>query len=325
MRFHPSKREKIESAIAGEGGIRARTVWTHLVTEHLNPIDAARIHLKFQSRYDWDLLKIMHDVRLRPPSDGADRHAAELCADWAASLTLDDSPFAYQLELIAVVVQETQGRVPVVETVFSPVQSLGRAVGADTVARLVQDEPTAFEETVRSLASLTEWYIQRLADLGCYGIFYAPGGLAENDPVATSPEEYKKWFATFDSAILEMAERCGMRRLIHMHGSNLVLDRCRDLSGEVWNWAYYQTPPDVDDWATAKSGAVIGGVRHDAIVNRSRREIWESINGFLDQARGAGIIGPGCAVPGSVSSVAYDAIRDYPGRGQADHSSRRVG
>lgn len=295
-----AKLERLDATIRGVEHDRPPvTVWTHLVTDHLGPVDAAWVHLAFHSKYDWDFVKVNQEPRLDlPPAQGASWMSAVLSRKGVSSAL--DAVVRYQQELIAQIRDGTSD--PIFDTVFTPTQMLARSIGARPVRELQQGSPDDLNEILTCIADGIQRHLEIAADLGVSGLFFSLNGLGPCDPLALDLDEFDQWFWRHDSSILEAARGLGLRRLLHMHGAALDDPRWRRYSGELWNWEPVSTGLAIESLIQQKQGAVVGGVNHRAIVNAPADDIDQQLGGFLSASGVRSVVGPTCAVPGSVSN-----------------------
>ena len=228
-------RERFVAAGHGQSTDRPPVgAWIHYGTSFYNPRQAADVHLWFGEEYDWDYLKVMDDFRLEHPA-GLDEitdvaQFADVVPDPGAPL----ANLERQAETLRLIREGAPQRA-IIDTVFSPMQTLVRAFGADVVEYFKADAALAHEVISRVATALAS-YASRLGDLGVDGIFLAVNGASsDSSSMGITAEQFDDWVAPYDRQVLEAA--AGLVRIIHLHGEGVDLERVRDYPAEVASWS----------------------------------------------------------------------------------------
>lgn len=289
-----TKRERFLAAIRGEQTDRPPvSVWLHFASEHLSPAEVAELHVKYQEAYDWDFVKIMNDYRLPLPAAVDLSSADDLRA--FRPIPPDGPPLADQLEVVRRIREALGPDVPLVETLFDPLQTLLRTAGQGALA-LVRSAPHAARGALEALTDTLEGYVAAVREAGADGIFYsinwavspAAGGLEER--------EFDELAAPFDRRLLGAAE--GMTRVAHVHGFPLEFGRVLDYPVEAFNWSHRHTAPSLGEARELTDRALIGGLDEIAFASQTLGEAELGVRRAVAEAGRAGLlIGPGCTVP----------------------------
>lgn len=294
-RNHMTKRERFLAAIAGEEVDRVPAcVWIHFASEHHSGTETAQLHLRYFQEYDWDYLKVMNDYRYPLPGIEAITSEADLLRFEPQPLTA--LPFASQLECLRTLRAELGPDVPIIETIFSPVQTIIRAAGASTW-KAITAYPRAAHQMLEAVAQTLSSYVQACRELGITGIFFSVNG-ANRPPAAggTTDEEFATFIAPYDRRVLEAA--AGLVRIGHIHGLQLVFDRVLDYPVEAFNWSHLRTPPSLAEVRQRTSAALIGGIDEVKVFDQTPAEVAADIqNAWHEAGTRKFLVGPGCTVP----------------------------
>ena len=287
-------RERFESALEGRETDRPPvSVWLHFASEHLAPAEVAELHVRYQKAYDWDFVKVMNDYRLTLAGGRAFASAAALQA--VTPLPMDSPALTRQLEVIRRVRDALGPDVPVVETLFDPLQTLLRS-GGQSVLALVRSDPRAARSALRAVQETLASYLAAAREAGADGVFYSIGGAVAPSAGGLTQREFDDLVAPLDRALLESAE--GMVRIAHVHGFPLEFDRVRDYPVEAFNWSHRHTAPTLADARRLTDRALVGGIDEIAFAGQSLGEAELELRRAVAEAGQVGLlIGPGCTVP----------------------------
>ncbi|MBE3577683.1 MAG: hypothetical protein IMX00_08320 [Limnochordales bacterium] len=293
----PSRMTKLErflAAIAGEEVDHVPAcVWLHFASEHLPGTETARLHLRYFQEYDWDYLKVMNDYRYPLPGIEAIASEADLLRFEPQPLTAP--PFAAQLECLRTLRAELGPNVPIIETIFSPVQTIIRAAGA-SAWKIITAHPQAACQMLEAVTQTLVSYVEACRELGVTGIFFSVNG-ANRPPAAggTTDEEFATFIAPYDRRVLQAA--AGLVRIGHIHGLDLAFDRVLDYPVEAFNWSHLRTPPSLAEVRQRTSAALIGGIDEVKVFDQTPAEVAASIERAWHEAGGRKfLVGPGCTV-----------------------------
>lgn len=194
----PSKR--LTDTVA-QGGA---TAWVHSATEHLPPEDVARLHLGFQERYGWALVKVMSDYRpaIAPPTDRDDHRA------WACEYLDALDEMLHRQQHVLRMVRAGVTDVPLCETVFTPFQLVVRTVGRAAAYRIAADE-TVVSALLGGIAQRQVWHLEAAGRAGVDAVFLSTNAFGQN-----RESLLEQW----DSFILTSTD---LLSLVHLHGADL--------------------------------------------------------------------------------------------------------
>lgn len=301
-----TRRERFEAALAFAPIDRPPVgVWLHFASEHLAPAQVAELHVAYQEAYDWDFVKVMNDERL-PLGDGGDLSSAD--ALHAVKPLAPDAPaLAKQLEVVRRIRDAVGPDVPVVETLFDPLQTLIRSAGRSALA-LVRSAPGPARDALRAVEETLVGYVGALREAGADGVFYSINGAIPAEHGGLDGREFDELCAPFDRAVLEAAH--GLVRIGHVHGYALAFDRVRDYPVEAFNWSHRHVEPSLAQAREITDRALIGGIDELAFASQTLGEAELGVRRAVAEAGRAGlIIGPGCTVPPDTPARLLHGVR----------------
>lgn len=216
--------------------------WIHHGSSFWTPWEVAEAHLRFVRAYDWDCIKVMDDFRLDLPE------GLEEITDVAQFETVSPDPQVVPGNLVkqAEVLRLLRAAEPdraIIDTIFSPTQTLVRALGESIIDHFRAD-PALAHRTVSRVATQLSNYAALLADLGVDGVFLAVNGASQDATSwGLSPEEFRDWIAPYDRQVFEAAE--SLVRIAHLHGQGADPELIRDYPVEVLSWSDRDSAPEI--------------------------------------------------------------------------------
>ena len=296
-----TKRERIQAALAGEPVDRMPVaLWRHWPVDDQNPESLARCALDFQKRYDFDLIKIppahtycVDDYGLTSVWEGrsiGDRidqeRVIKRIEDWDSIEPLDVHQGVYgdQLRCLRIVLQKRDPEVPVIHTLFNPLNMARFLAGDDTYLVHMRRDP---KRVGRALGALTETcasFAQAVIEAGADGVFLST---AAANYARLSEEEYLRFGRPYDLAVWEAASD-GWFNVMHICRPNPMLSLFADYPVQALNWHDRSAGPSLATAAATFPGAVVGGIEQHEIMH--------------------------FGTPADVEAQAHDAIRQMGGR-----------
>jgi uroporphyrinogen decarboxylase len=269
------------------------SMWLHFATEHLSGEDTARAHLRYMAAYDWDYLKVMNDYRYPLPSGQNVTSEADLLA--FKPLPMSEPEFAKQLECLRILRAELGPDVPIVETLFNPLQTLVRGAGGSATL-IAFDHPQAGHAMLDAITQTLCDYVTACKAIGVNGLFYSINGASRADAGGLTAAQFDEFVKPYDLRILQAG--AGMVRIAHVHGFNLEFGRTVNYPVEAFSWSHHQTAPSLAEARGLTRAALIGGINEGAIAKQSVAEISADIAAAASEAGTRKLlIGPGCTVP----------------------------
>lgn len=238
-----SKRDRFLTAARSEQTDRPPVgAWIHYGSSFWTPEQVAEAHLRFYRHYDWDYIKVMDDFRLEVPEGLTEvtdpEQLEQVVPDPAAPL----ANFARQTEVLRILRAEA-GEAAIIETIFSPLQTLVRVLGASVVEYFKAD-PALAHATLGRVAAALARYAGNLAGLGVDGVFLAVNGASQDaTSMGISPRQFRDWVAPYDRQVFEAAQ--GLVRIAHLHGEGADPELIRDYPVEVLSWSDLVSAPTI--------------------------------------------------------------------------------
>ncbi len=303
-----TKRERFLKAAHGEQTDRPPVgAWIHFGSSFWTPEQVAEAHLRYYRHYDWDFIKVMDDFRLQLPAGLTEitdpAQLDEVVPDPQQSL----DNLAKQAEVLKIIRAEAPDTA-IIDTVFSPTQTIVRALG-ETVIDFFAADPALAHRTIGRVADALAHYVAGLRDLDIDGVFLAING-ASTDPTSfgLSKQQFLDWIAPYDIQVLNAVE--GLVRIGHLHGDGADPDLLTDYPFEVLSWSDKASAPTIADAGTKYGWVPMVGLDEIHSLywtpSRAREEV-------LAARRAAGdklIVAPNCTLHSDGSPSVVRALRE---------------
>ena len=322
---------RIEAAIAG-GTVDCVPValWRHFPGGDQDPATLAKRTLEWQQAWDFDLVKFMpsgtysvEDWGAKSVYEGAANGARAIAVpgirqieDWRGLPRLDPrrGVLGAQNEALRIAARKLGGRVPILQTVFSPLTTARKLAGEPLLAHLRQD-PDAVEAGLRAITDTTLAFSLAALEAGAHGLFFATQ-LATTDVLDAAA--YRRFGVRFDLEILEAVRSRSRVNMLHLHGENIMFDLLADYPVQMVNWHDRLTAPTLVNALQKFKGAVTGGVEErELLVSGSEEDVRAQVRDAIAQTGGRRlVIGPGCvagiAAPERNIRIVIDEARKAP-------------
>lgn len=304
--------EKMERFLAASRGEQVDLppvgCWVHFGSALWDPEVTADVHIQFLRDYDWDYMKVMDDYRF-PTVNGADEAHSAADLRVIGSTDLHYENFEKQLKVLARIRAAAPG-VPVIDTVFSPLQTVIRTLGDSAVA-LLKANPEVAHEVLGAVSDRLVEFIHASADVAD-GIYFSVNGASDDwHGWGISDEQFRDWVAPYDKKVLEAAS--DRVRIMHVHGYELREDWVANYPVEVMSWSHNQSKPTLEEVTAGRRFVPMGGLDELGALywppSRVRENVLESRRKTGDRL----IVAPGCTVhsdtPPSILRALVDAAR----------------
>lgn len=280
--------------------------WFHFPKEQAFGEACVQAHLDYYNNIDVDLVKIMCDGYFDYPNPVA--KSVKDPSDWYKMQPLGkDSPFIKeQVERARLIKAGLKDELAVFYNVFAPFSLLRFGAGNDLVMEHLKRDPKAIEYALsvvtKDAALLSELLI---TEGGIDGLYYCVQG---NENTRFTPEEYTKYVAPSDLAVLEHANKFSDNNILHCCGWEGIpnnLSCWQNYPAKTINWACYVENMGLREGKEFFGGkCVLGGFdnRKDSlIVNGSKAEIQAETLRLIEEAGTLGVIlGADCTIPNSI-------------------------
>ena len=307
-----SKAERLQATIAGEEVDRPPVaLWRHWPGDDQRPEDLAAATVAFQSRYDFDFVKVTpassfcvvdwgsRDRWVGNAEGTRDYYAYPIRSsdDWPRLKPNDPSQGALgaQLRCLRLIAEGLGGEVPFIQTVFSPLAQMKNLVGEDVLPVHLRRDPDGIRAGLEAITETTVRFVRAALDTGIAGVFYA---LQHARYGVLSEEEYVSFGRPYDLRVLEAAQDLWLN-VLHLHGDDVMFGLVQDYPVQVMNWHDRQTWPSLAEAQRRFHGTVCGGLqRWEVVVRGTPDRIIEQAADAAEQTGGSRfILGTGCVTP----------------------------
>jgi uroporphyrinogen decarboxylase len=319
-----TKRERLEAALNGELLDRPPVVlWRHFPVDDQEPEALAASTALFQSAFDFDFVKVtpassfcllgwgVEDEWRGNPEGTREytNHPIKHPAQWRELRPLDPANGSLEAQRQCLLrLRELLGPgIPFIQTVLSPLAQAKNLAGGEQLMAQILDAPSAVLDGLRVIAQTTASWVERLAETGIAGIFYAVQHASNQ---YFDREGYRTFGEPFDLGILEQAEQYWLN-VLHLHGGAIHFDLAGRYPVQVVNWHDRETAPDLAAGKRGSGIAVCGGVRRETLLLGTPGSVQAEALESLSLAGKAGVIlGTGCVTPVHAPRSNLQALRD---------------
>ncbi|CAG1005593.1 uroporphyrinogen decarboxylase [Anaerolineales bacterium] len=319
--------ERIQSCLNGEVPDRTPiALWRHFPVDDQSPETLASSTLRFQSMYDFDIVKVTPassfavkdwgvDDKWMGDAEGSRRYTRRVIhepEDWEKLKPLDpDSPhLAGQLHCLRLIKKNLPPETPIIQTIFNPLSQAKNLAGNETLLAHLRSQPEAVMKGLDIIARTTSKFIEAARKTGIDGVFYA---IQHAQAEVMELNEYKTFGLPYDQQVLEATQGlwCNM---LHLHGKDIFFSLLRLFDFQIVNWHDRETYPSLAEAQTVFKGTLCGGLRQDTLVLEDQPKVMEEARDAIRQAKGRRfILGTGCVVPITASHSNYLAALESVG------------
>ena len=317
-------RERIEATIARDETDRpAISLWRHFPVDDQDPSSLARSVIDLQRTFDFDLVKItpassfcIKDWGAKDEWHGAVEGTREYThrviqhpSDWEKLTPLEPGKgfLAAQLDCMRMIVDELGAKVPVIQTVFSPLSQAKNLVGKDNLSVHVRKYPEQLKAGLVTIAESIQRFLEASQSTGIDGIFYA---VQHAQYGLYSEQEYDQFGTVYDQQALEPVQQYRIN-MLHLHGQDVMFGRFLEYPFGIINWHDRESPPTLAEAQQKFSGALCGGLRRqETMVLGTPDRVKAEAQDAIQQTGGRGLIlGTGCVMPTIVPRANIFAAR----------------
>lgn len=301
------KRDRFLAAARGQQTDRPPVgAWIHYGSSFWTPDQVAEAHLRFYRQYDWDYIKVMNDFRLELP-DGlteiGDPAQLDLVVPYPDARLAN---FTKQTEVLRILRAEAP-EAAIIETIFSPVQTLVRALGASVVEYFKADQALA-HATLGRVAAALAGYAGNLAGLGVDGVFLAVNGASKDaTSMGISPQQFRSWVAPYDRQVFAAAQ--GLVRIVHLHGEGADPELISDYPVEVLSWSDQVSAPTIAAAQATFGWVPMLGLDELNSLYWTPTQTQRAVLAARRQASDRIIVAPNCTLHSDGSPLVLQALR----------------
>lgn len=311
MTVSMKKRERLAAAITGQEVDRVPTaLWRHFPVDDVNAEELARSAAAFQQQFDWDFIKLTPsshysvadwgtEIEYRGHAHGTSEYISypvKSVEDWERLQPLDarDGALGQQLVCLKRLRELVGDEVPIIETIFSPMDQARHLIGIGTEIVHLRLYPEKIRAALEVITETTIAFVKAAIEAGADGIFYATQYARASH---LSMDEYKAMCRPYDLKILEAANS-GTFNMLHLHGQNTYFDLFTDYPVHAINWHDRETAPSIGEGKKRFPRLVFGGVSQQEIVESTPRFVRNIAKQSIAETGGQRMgLSTGCVIP----------------------------
>lgn len=316
-----NRRQRLEAAVGGGRPDRVPvSAWGHFYPQETSAEGLADVMLGFFERYDWDFLKVHARASYhvegwgfsyQPSTDPAKLHVCtghpiDSAQAWRRlePLAMDTPALQEQIRAIRLIRARLPADVPLIMTVFSPLDSAEKLVDrqAALLKAHIDESPEAVEQGLAAIADTFERFMKLLVAEGVDGIYFSTKW-ANNAKLTAA--QYQRLVRPFDLQVLQPARGLWCN-ILHLCEDAVQLQAMADYPVQVFHWDE-ATPhnPKLADGQRLLGKAVGGGVDAPTLARGTPEEILAKARRVIEAQDGRNLVlGPGCSVQVAATSEA---------------------
>ena len=318
---------RIEAALAGERHDAIPvSLWKHYHLLDRAPGQLARRTDEFHRQFGFDLAKLtpsgLYGVQDWGVGIQFGRHDDEaptviaspvgLAADWKSLPALEPETGALgrELEMCSRVRELWGDGVPYMMTIFSPI-TLAHKIAGDRVYEHMRHDPALLHAGLRTIRDTVVRYVRACNTVGVPGYFLATQQASRD---VLSPEEYREFGLAYDADIASELGDSAIR-MLHVCGSNIMLDEAAQLDVNCLSWSAGGGNPDVAEARSLTDKALAAGLNLETMRSGTEDDNRAMVAAQVEDHPGPGLIlAPDCVVNGDSPdknlTAVVDAARD---------------
>lgn len=302
---------------------RLMSLWRHFYDREQTAEQLTASMIEWQEKWNWDFLKInppacyhaldwgaryeFFDDPMKEPKLIAP--VIETVAD-IQRLPVPDSSAGYlgeQLQVIRNLRRHFGADLPIVETVFSPIEIAHRLMkGRDSLTALRKQSPQAVHGLLRAITDVYSGFVRACLDAGADGIFFATKW-ANRDRMSWG--EYKEFGWTYEREILDVLKGRQALVLLHVCGERTYLSEMKDYPAAIFSYDFLaDEAPDPMELARSTGKRVLGGIDPQKLCTDPQGVIADCRKWAAQQWW---IAGPSCVVLPETPDESIRAVRDF--------------
>jgi len=224
------------------------------------------------------------------------RYAIQKPEDWdkISVLPVKEGALGRELKVLDMLRERIKGKVPFIQTVFSPLTTAEKMSG-DRLLQDLRESPDKVHRALEAIAETTRNFVAAALDRGVDGLFFATQS-ARTDVL--SEQEFLDFGKPYDLESLSPIKGSDTYfNVLHLHGLNCMFEQVLDYPVSVLQWHIWQTGPSLEEASQKTDKAFMGGVVRESLVEGTEEDIEKQIKDTMEMTKGRKIIiSPGCVV-----------------------------
>jgi uroporphyrinogen decarboxylase len=322
-------RERIHAALKSQPVDRVPVaLWRHFPNDDLRAETLAARVVEFQRKFDFDFVKVtpaagypaemygatFEDKKNREGTRAYLTRPVNVLSDWDRIAPLDatNPVFIRETAALKLIRQQLGGEVPILQTIFSPLNSAHNLAGE----RLFEDlrgQPEILHRALKALTETTARLAVESLRAGADAIFFATQMAARK---YLTEDEFRAFGERYDLQVLE-AIRAAKSDFVflHIHGIDIYFDLLAKWPVDVLNWHDRRTAPSLKDARAKHTGALAGGINEwDTLAAQSRDVVIAQVHNAIAQTGGRGFIAAaGCVIAIDTPEENIRAVKEAVG------------
>ncbi|MHA2038678.1 MAG: uroporphyrinogen decarboxylase family protein [Promethearchaeota archaeon] len=294
-------------------------IWKHFPEFDKSPEGLLKAQMKFQNKFDSDIMKISISGRAFASDFGAElggynpesgsriciKYPIEKVEDWENIRAVDTNlgEFGKQIKAMKLINREVEGKIPTMMTVFSPFM-VASQIDKGVILHYRKNPELVLEHFKILVSSMID-FTQASLEAGADGIFLA----TQHFNNSLNDEERKILeFNPMDSLIKKTIKNDNFL-VLHLHGDEPDFKLATSLPIDAINWHDQQTTPSLSEARKIFKGGLLGGLNTESWNNLSKpKQVSPLITSVYKNFKNYGlIIAPGCVMPQYVSDKMIEA------------------
>lgn len=327
MTIEMTRWERIRAAIKGREVHRLPvSMWRHFFTDETAAESLANAMLSFQSRFEWDFMKVnprasyhVEDWGVKVKYKGNSSPVVietpiKAPSDWLKikALDINKGVLGEHLKTVEIIGLELNGETPFVMTVFNPISIASRLV--DSEEKFLSYLRDHIDKLNVALDAITETFIhfsKACLDRGAAGIFFATTSWATTDRLTEG--EYREFSRPYDLKVLSAIQKAEFN-ILHVCRQNNLLKALADYPVHAFSWDPRASgnPSLADGRSIVNGRLVMGGIAHDKnLVESDPVKLTAEVRGMrIAMGKKGWLLAPGCTFPPETPEINLDAIRE---------------
>jgi uroporphyrinogen decarboxylase len=321
-----TRRERVHATLRGQEADRTPvSMWRHFYDREADPVFLAEAMLGFQSRFDWDFMKVnprasyhVEGWGLKTAYHGSEHprvtdYPIKAPADW---LKIEVQPLHRgvldeQLRCLESIARGLKGEVPFIMTVFTPLAIAGRMTPSEDVfVRHLREHPDELEYALGVITETFARFGRACLERGASGLYFATTAFATSDRL--TPQEYERWGRPYDLQLLNALPQADFH-VLHVCRDNAFLTSLADYPVHAISWdCRGQGNPSLAAGKDLIGGkTAVGGIRYQGdLVAADPVQLTAEVEALrAAMGRRGWMLGSGCTFPPETPEVNVAAVR----------------